>query len=267
MSYSAALRVLTTTAAGEAAAGGGDRQADDPGGVHGATRSPASRTRRAWSGATTWRRAARGASTRAPTARRGICATSRASCSPRPTRSRPGESAATLVGQQLLAFQQNFDGLDFAHAKAAGTDAVRRPDHRVDGPGRGARRPTREGRGGHLQPAARRDAAPGSTRPRATPARLHAAADRRRSWRSTSPYNTTPPRRPAADADRQPGLAAMNAAAHPAHVSLPVLRGQAVRVRRGSRSRRTTPQFLADGRRTQGRRAAARRGRRAAPDR
>ena len=79
-------------------------------------------------------------------------------------------ASAALVAQQLAAFQQNFDQLNFKHARAAG---LTRYDvliiaSMIEREAQVAGRP-RAGRGRHLQPPARRHRRSASTRRCATP--------------------------------------------------------------------------------------------------
>ena len=99
-------------------------------------------------------------------------------------------------------------------------DAVRRPDHRLDGrEGDDRARGARQGRRRDLQPAARRGCRSGSTRRSATGSTCPAPRRSRVSQlESDNPYNTRNrtglPPTPIAN----PGLASMQAAANPANV-------------------------------------------------
>ena len=198
----------------------------DPRGLHAPPDRRAGRGEGPAAAPTSSRRGAPPASTPAPTARRRSVHELEGFLFPATYDLTPRESGAQLVGEQLLAFEQNFDQLDFAHAQRKQPDALRRADHRLDGRARGAAaaRPP-AGRRGHLQPPARRACRSASTRRCATTLqRLHAAADRVASWRLDTPYNTRLHRGLPPTPIGNPGLASMKAAAHPAYGLLPVLR-------------------------------------------
>ena len=157
----------------------------------------------------------------AEASRRRRCRISRASSSPRPTSSRrtPRRSSSSTSSSRRSPRAGSEDRHEVRGVEEP--DAVRSPHHRLDDRGGGA---GAEGaaarRGGHLQPAARRACRSGSTPRFATASNIPPTeADSPEPARhSDSPYNTrsAPGSFPTPIAN--PGLAAMQAAAHPAKV-------------------------------------------------
>ena len=131
----------------------------------------------------------------------------------------PKTTSAQLVDDQIEQFSRNWAKVDLRYAANEEPDAVRRADHRLDGregddrAGRAA-----QGRGGDLQPAQGADAARDRRHDPVRAGRPRTEALRVSQLESDNPYNTRNrtglPPTPIAN----PGLASMQAAAHPAKV-------------------------------------------------
>ena len=156
---------------------------------------------------------------------------------------RVGAPTSDLVTKQLRAFADNFATVNLRRrASAQKLTRLRRADHRLDDRARG-----RGGQGPpadlvrHLQPPARRASRSASTRRSATGSttgRGRCASPS--STRAGAVQHALAPG-PAADADRQPGPGLDPRRRRPGQRGLPLLRRQAVRLRRARLLSRPTP--------------------------
>ena len=125
---------------------------------------------------------------------------------------------SALVKDELTAFKQQFAKVDLSLRPPAQADPLRRGHDRLHGRG-GGRGPVgpAQGRLGHLQPPGQRDAAAVRLHHPLRDRQLLTAPDRERAQVPRSPWNThTHAGLPPTPID-SPGLAALQAAAHPAN--------------------------------------------------
>ena len=144
---------------------------------------------------------------------------------PPPDRRRPGGPPAGGLQAEHLAGRHALRAVEEP-------DHLRRADHRLDDRARGpGAEGAQAGRGRDLQPPPRRDAAPDRRDDPLRDRQLHQALSPSE-LQLDSPYNTYTNSGLPPDPIGNPGLASIEAAAHPANVPLPLLRGQARHLRR-----------------------------------